>query len=275
MITTAQPQTSGRATSRLAHDQLVASGSSSRLRKIPTAIRIFSGRCVCSVCGGPMHSIRISQFVTKRGVKKLRKSGPTAILVCGKRNRVGVEGCTNPARPKEADLLAMVQAGIRGVIQQRDQIIERAMEIAEKSVNSNDRRRNKLTDDLAKAHKSIDRYSRLMRDVSDDQVKTLLGQIATIERERDQINQDLLALAAEASFDRQGLLREVRAAMDEAEGSILLVTDTPTLNRAIERFVGRIAIGPDGSVGRASEVGGDITGGRVTTGMHAGRRKPP
>lgn len=180
-------------------------------------------------------------------------------MACGKRERLGSHACSNKSRPPETELLKMIQDGFMKVLDQRDAIIKRAVELATAKVDTNDQQRTSIESELAKVEKAITRMRDTARNPDADQ-RIIDGALLMAEgfaAEKAVLVGRLRDLAAGASYDRKVILREVTAAMEEARESFLNVTDVRTLNSAIEHFVGAIVVHSDGSIQPASQ---DVAG---------------
>ncbi len=213
-------------------------GFNYRNYSIPGEVRIFSGIVTCGCCGYGMYSRHNNRKNAKRW------------LACGLRDRLGKDACSNAQHPKEEELLAWVQAGIRKVIRNRDQIIRRAVEIADKSLSSNGQRRGKLESDLSKLDQALARFQKLLRDptLDEEQMRGLLSQIGAVESEKTQLNARIREVADEAVVDQKAVLREIKAALNAAEENILTLATPPVMNRAIQQFCGQMVIHADGAI---------------------------
>lgn len=219
----------------------------------PGQVRIFSNIVICGCCGSPFYT---------RHSDKSRKT-QRRWLVCGLRDRTGKDACPNRQHPQEGELLAWVQSGIAKVIRNRDRIIRRAVELAGQSLDTSSEQRREAEAELVKVQQVLSRFQKLASDPSldDQQLRGLLSQIGTSEGQRDEINERLRRLGAESGIDQRAVLKEVQSALDEAEQMMVEMMPAAQLNRAIERFCGRIVINEDGS--------------RVPERVHEVPRRPP
>jgi site-specific DNA recombinase len=215
--------------------------------RLPKDVRAFSNRLICGCCGSVMYTRHTS----------LQRKKVTYFLVCGRRDRFGPSACSNTNRPTEAGLLAWVQDGIRKVLTDRDRVINRAVELAEKQLDTTDGRREALQKERATLELAIARFGRILRDpkLSDAEARGFSSQIGVLEKERDGILATLDQLAGEVSFDKKALIREIKAALGEAEESIVEVAGPAVVNRGINRFCGRMVAQPDGSITRDDPTG--------------------
>jgi site-specific DNA recombinase len=218
-------------------------GSHGEYPRLPRNLRVLSRLAWCGTCGNVMFTRHTSN------------QNPIVhhYLVCGRRDRHGIDekGCINSHRPREKALIEIFQEGIRKVLGDRDRIIKRAMELATAQLDTQTIQRVGLEKELSKVHSTIERFGKLMGDpsLSDMEVRGYSSRIGSLELERDEINRTIQQLATAGVVDMKAVVREVEAAMVEAEHSILDVATPQVVNRAIDRFCGPIIVFDDGTIG--------------------------
>jgi hypothetical protein len=150
---------------------------------------------------------------------------------------------------REDVLLQTIREDFEGIFADLDVVVEAAVARAQELAGNQREALGEVKTQLADLDKKIGSLMVVMADPDCDAFakKAILRETGQLERQRELLHGATSRLAEQAGENTEKLAAAVRQALDEARRGLASIVSPAEFNRFVDRFVGPIVVGSDGS----------------------------